>query len=269
MAETLPLDSPAPTKRAGTGRKRTDEIVDAIKGMIVEHGLEPGDRLPQERELMAQFGAAKGTVREALKSLEVQGLIRTRTGPGGGAFIERMSEGRAMSLLSNFLFAKDLTIAQIYDLRKLLEPQAAVEAIGVIDEAGFARLNSIIAIYDHEPKDAEERWNQRMAELDFHGVIAEYCPNPILAFTCRFLQRLLKDLAVCQDIYADPAPVLRQSGIQHQRNLIEAMRQKNKDAVHRILTEHMREAEGHMLGLEAKLESRFLDETTPPKRATR
>ena len=253
-------------------RKRTDEIVESIKRMIVEHGLSPGDRLPQERELMVQFAAGKGTVREALKALEVQGLIRIRTGPGGGAFIERMSEGRAMILLSNFLFDKDLSIAHIYAMRKVLEPQVAVSALDNIDEAGFQRLDEIIAVYDHDPADAQERWDQRMAELDFHAVVAEYSDNPILAFTCRFLQRLLKDLAICRDIYVRPEPVLRQSGIRHQRDLIAAMRSKNAEAVKAILTEHMTEAEQHMLGLEAQLEDRFLEEPEdqrPRRRARR
>lgn len=249
-----------PAKAAPKRRKRTDEIVDAVKRMIVEHGLGPGDRLPQERDLMAQFAASKGTMREALKALEVQGLIGVRTGPGGGAFIERMSEGRAMSLLSNFLFAKTMTIADIYALRKVLEPLAAASATPHIDEAGLARLEAIIALYDHEPADARERWDQRMAELDFHGVVAEYADNPILAFTCRFLQRLLKELTVAQDIYNRPEPVQRQSGIRHQRNLIAVMRMRDPDAAARILTAHMAEAETQMLDLQARLLDKFLDE---------
>lgn len=250
-------------------RKRTDIIVEAIKRTIVEHGLAPGDRLPQERELMVQYAASKGTVREALKSLEVQGLIRIRTGPGGGAFIERMTEGRAMSLLSNFLFAKELSISQIYEMRKALEPLVAVSALETMDENGFRRLEEIIAVYDHEPANAQERWDQRMAELDFHAVVAEYSPNPILSFTTRFLQRLLKDLAICRDIYLRPEPVMRQSGIRHQRELIAAMRRKDADAVRAILSEHMAEAEQHMLSLEAKLEARFLHEPESLRAAKR
>lgn len=258
--------SPPPAAAGQPRRKRTDEIVDAIKRMIVEHGLGPGDRLPQERDLLAQFGASKGTVREALKALEVQGLISVRTGPGGGAFIERMSEGRAMSLLSNFLFAKNLSIANIYQMRKVLEPQVAASATPHIDEAGLKRLEAIITIYDHEPADATERWNQRMAELDFHGVVAEFSDNPILAFTCRFLQRLLKDLTIAQDIYVQPEPVRRESGIRHQRDLIDAMRRRDADAATAIMTRHMAEAEQHMLGLQARLVDRFLiDDATPAR----
>lgn len=249
-----------PVARIKRGRKRTDEIADAIKQSIVDLGLTPGDRLPQEKDLMAQFSASKGTVREALKSLEVQGLIRIRTGPGGGAFLERTSEARAMSLLSNYLFAKNVSIRDIYALRKVLEPLVAVSAMPHIDEEGYARLNRIIAVYDHEPGDAQERWHQRMAELDFHAVVAEYADNALLAFTCRFLQRMLKELAVCRNIYTLNQPVLRERGIGFQRELIAAMRAGDAGRVEAIMAEHMADAERHMLNLEAELETRFLGE---------
>ncbi len=60
--------------------KRTDEIVNAIKETIMANNLIPGDRLPQEKELIEHYNASKSTVREALKSLEVQGLIKTKLG---------------------------------------------------------------------------------------------------------------------------------------------------------------------------------------------
>lgn len=248
----------------GIRRKRTDEIVDAIKRTIVEEGLAPGDRLPQERELMVQYAAGKGTIREALKSLEVQGLIRTRTGPGGGAFIERMSEQRAMSLMSNYLFAKRITIADIYALRKVLEPLTAVSAMRHLDDAGFERLESLIRIYDHDPTDAEELWHQRMAELDFHSVVAEYSDNPLLAFFCRFLQQLLKDLAVAREIYSMPLPVFRESGIVYQRNLLAAIRRKDAKKVDQVMRDHMAHAESVMLSLEAEVEARFLGDASVP-----
>lgn len=64
-----------------TGRiKRTDEIVNAIKESIMADNLMPGDRLPQEKDLIERYSASKSTVREALKSLEVQGLIKRKRG---------------------------------------------------------------------------------------------------------------------------------------------------------------------------------------------
>lgn len=240
--------------------KRTDEIVNAIKETIMAENLTPGDRLPQEKELIERYSASKSTVREALKSLEVQGLIKTKTGPGGGAFIDSMTESRAMSLLSNYLFTRDISITDIYTLRKLLEPVVAVSAIDNIDSAGFQKLYDTIAIYDHEPADEEERWKQRMAELDFHTVVASYSNNVLLVFICHFLQRLLKDLAVCKDIYLKPEPVDRRQGIDYQYQLIDAMRRKDATKVKEIMEAHMDYAEQAMLTLQTTLQERFLSE---------
>jgi len=62
-------------------------MVEDIKRWIAERRLGPGDKLPKEDELQALFGVSKGTAREALKSLEVQGLVTLKTGPAGGATI--------------------------------------------------------------------------------------------------------------------------------------------------------------------------------------
>ena len=83
--------------------KRADQIVESVKRWVVVNGKQPGDRLPNERELMAQFECSKGTVREALKSLEVQGLVSIKTGPNGGAVLERVPYEKASQLLRNFL----------------------------------------------------------------------------------------------------------------------------------------------------------------------
>ncbi|KFC66920.1 Transcriptional regulator, GntR family [Devosia sp. LC5] len=226
-------------------RKRTDLIVEAIKQMIVEQGLGPGDRLPQEKELMAQFSAGKSTVREALKALEVQGLISVRTGPGGGPFIARMSEGRAMSLLSNFLFARNLTMAHVQAMRAALEPLAAVSAIGHIDEAGFRQLNAILA-------------GNENPELDFFGVVAGYSDNPMLAFTCRFLQRLIKEAEQDGSVSPGaPAPRLRE--------LLMALRQTDDAAVRALLTRHFADFKGG----ETRVMERFLAEPDLPGRTRR
>ncbi|MGC9418607.1 MAG: FadR/GntR family transcriptional regulator, partial [Rhodovulum sp.] len=82
----------------------------------MEQGLQSGDRLPGEAEMIARFQRSKGTVREAMRILEAQGLVRTRTGPGGGAFVAEMTEDRARALLSNYVYFKGLTIEDIYQL---------------------------------------------------------------------------------------------------------------------------------------------------------
>ncbi len=69
---------------------------------------------------------------------------------------------------------------------------------------------------------------------------------------------LLKDLAVCHDIYVQPKPVLRAQGIEYQRQMIAAMQAGDADAVHRIMADHMAYAERSMLDLQAELNGDFL-----------
>ena len=63
------------------------QVAEAIKEYVVSNALQPGDKLPNESELITLFGMAKGTIREAMRILEAQGLVKTRTGPGGGCFV--------------------------------------------------------------------------------------------------------------------------------------------------------------------------------------
>ena len=81
-----------PLSTGRDSRNRPHQVAEAIKQSILSDAMLPGDRLPQEPTLIERFQVSKGTVREALKILETQGIIRTRTGPGGGAFITDVPE---------------------------------------------------------------------------------------------------------------------------------------------------------------------------------
>ena len=113
---------------------RPVQVAEAIKDWVVEQGLRAGDRLPNEQELIDRFGMAKGTIREAMRVLEAQGLIKTRTGPGGGSFVHEVSSERAKALLGNYFYFQDLTIGDIYELRRTLEPQLAASLAGKLDD---------------------------------------------------------------------------------------------------------------------------------------
>ena len=246
-----------PRVRRG-GKKRPVRIAEEIKDWIVVRGLQPGDRLPGERELIDRFQASKGTIREALRVLETQGLVRSRTGPGGGTFVEALSGARAMELLGNYFFFQNPTIGDIYALRRILEPELGASIIGRLQEPDFKRLEQTMQIYVDPPRDLEEERRQRHAELDFHSILVDYCPNPVLAFMCRFLQSLLRDLTVCKRIYETPNPDLRETGLTYQVRLLRALRREDAAAAREILYEHMCAAQGFMEDREAVLQAKFL-----------
>jgi GntR family transcriptional repressor for pyruvate dehydrogenase complex len=250
-----PAPAASPPWRAAN---RPQEICERLKDWIMDRALKPGDRLPQERELMAMFKASKSTVREALGALQTQGLVRTRTGPGGGAYIAELDGKRAMELLGNYFFFAQPTIGDIYALRRLLEPEMAASLAGQLSEADFQRLNATIRLYDHPPESLGEEYRQRLAELDFHSVLAELCPNPVLGFFCGFLQSLLRSLAICRRIYGTPNPELRESGLNYQIRLLTALKRGDEAAARSIMYEHMCAAQAYMEACEAELTNRFL-----------
>lgn len=260
-----------PTSRNRTrigGRTRARAIASTLKDWIAERGIAPGQRLPQERDLVSIFGVSKGTIREALKVLEAQGLIATRTGPGGGPFVATVAERHASELLGNYFFFQKLTIRDIYQLRTLLEPELAEGVVGRLSEADFARLAEKMKVYDHPPATVEEERAQRAAELEFHEVLVACSPNSLLRFVCGFLIRLLKDLTICRRIYDRPNPALREHGRSYQLQLIEALKRGDAPAVRSIMSEHMRHAQHLMEAQEAVVLNQFLSEQGGVPRAS-
>lgn len=254
----MPASIPSTTEPGKHRRNRPQSIAETLKLWILERGLAPGDRLPQEAQLITELGVSKGTVREALKVLETQGIVRTRTGPGGGAFITDVSEELAGALLGNHFFFKDVGIADIYALRIALEPMLVRSLAVHITDEQIAALKERMSAYVAPPSSIEEAREQREAELDFHATLASFSENPLTRFFCGFLVRLLKDLAVCRKIYEQPNAELRERGLAYQERLIDALSVHDPDSAALIIREHMISAQQMMLKQEAELTKGFL-----------
>jgi DNA-binding FadR family transcriptional regulator len=115
-----------------------------------------------------------------------------------------------------------------------------------------------MSIYAFPPRDLDEERRQRNAELDFHGILVDLCPNPVMAFMCRFLHGLLRSLTICRRIYETPNPDLRESGLSYQLRLIDALRREDVEGVRRTMYEHMCAAQRHMENAEAVIQNGFL-----------
>nr|WP_319249944.1 FCD domain-containing protein [uncultured Celeribacter sp.] len=239
---------------------RPARVAEAIKDWVVERGLRAGDRLPSEPEMMAHFGMAKGTIREAMRILEAQGLIKTRTGPGGGSFVHEVSRERAKALLGNYFYFKNLTIGDIYQMRRVLEPENAADLAGTLSEAVIARLEDNLALYQHPAANVEEERLQHLASLRFHAILAEQSRNPLLGFVIDFMVKLLSDLTIYRQLYAPTNPDLRIRGLDYQTRLLDALKQGDSGAARAIMKAHMETAWALMGDQEAIALSRFLPE---------
>ncbi|GHE05631.1 GntR family transcriptional regulator [Allgaiera indica] len=251
---------PATTRSRTDRRSRPERVAEAIKAWVVEQRLQPGDRLPSEPELIERFGMAKSTIREAMRLLEAQGLVRTRTGPGGGSFVHEVSRARAQALLGNYFYFKDLTIRDIYQLRRALEPELAASLAGKLSQDVLARLEQTLHAYDVPARTLEEERAQHVDSLRFHAILAEAAENELLGFIIGFMTSVLSDITVTRRLYAPPNQELWQRGRDYQRRLLMALREGDAGAARAIMKAHMQTAQALMEGQEAEMLRRFIPE---------
>jgi GntR family transcriptional repressor for pyruvate dehydrogenase complex len=170
----------------------TQKIITQIRTAILAGKLKPGDILPHEKELTEQFGVSKQTLRESLRALEHMGLIDVRKGIGGGAHIVEVDIEVTKQSLANFLYFKDLTIENLSELRKLIEPHAAGKAAEHISKDDLEELRELNeTARGNLNNDLLEEMSHD--EINFHRVIAQNTGNPILILILDFVENLLED----------------------------------------------------------------------------
>lgn len=172
--------------------KTTEIIIGQIRTAILEGRLSPGDRLPPEKRLSEQFQVSKQTLRESMRALEHMGLIDVRKGVGGGAFIVEVDEQVASRSLANYLYFKNLTIENLSELRRIMEPYAAARAAERISPSDLETLQQLNDSTRANLK--KKQWDQvSRDEIAFHRLIARQTDNPILILMLDFVETLLED----------------------------------------------------------------------------
>jgi len=149
-------------------------IVTQIEGLLDRGELRPGDQLPPERQLAEQFQVSRASVREALRSLELLGIVETRA--GGGTFV-RQAQPEDLSRPLTSLITRGHSIPDVIDVRGLIEPAIAERAARNITDAEIAELRDIIAAQERKVALGES-----YAEEDtrFHETIGTAARNELL-----------------------------------------------------------------------------------------
>ena len=149
-------------------------IVSQIEGLLERGELRPGDQLPPERQLAEQLQVSRASVREALRSLELLGIVETRA--GGGTFV-RAATSDAVSRPLTSLITRGHGLEQIIEVRGLIEPAIAARAAERISSEELAELREIFDRQAAKVKAAEP-----YAEEDtrFHELIGQAARNELL-----------------------------------------------------------------------------------------
>ncbi|MGA3251127.1 MAG: FCD domain-containing protein [Paraburkholderia sp.] len=242
-------------------QKRPDLVAEEIKRLITEKDLKPGDRLPREVELQALYSVSKSTIREALKSLEVQGLIKVTTGPNGGGMVVEVPLDRTLQLLQNYLFFKDVTIDDIYTVRKLLEPELAAGAVPHLTEQDFAALEASIACCDRPASGhgVGGILKQRQEDVNFHDILAAANPNPFLRFSCELINEMIRQLIEFRnDTPESEQQRFGEANVKIHKAITKAARARDVEKVRELMVTHMTEAPRYVKRMKGKLRGRLI-----------
>lgn len=168
--------------------KISDQIIDQIRDAILSGRLKPGDHLSSEKELADQFGVSKATMREALRVLEVMGLIEMRKGVSGGIFIAEVGMRTTIHSIINFLHFQSVSIREITMLRYLIEPTVARIAASKVTDQDILNLKRIVGENHSEADNAVSK------EIGFHRYLARIAENTLLILIVDFVDNLLDSL---------------------------------------------------------------------------
>lgn len=165
---------------SGVAVKQYEQVAERLRERVVGGELSPGARLPNEAVLAQEFGVSRPTVREALRSLAAQRLIRTAKGAGGGSYVTLPSVGHVSDFLHSSITmmadARDVSLEELLEARELLEVPAARLAARRRSEEELERLRATIP---GEPLQLGTQ-EQFSYNRDFHTVVLESCGNALL-----------------------------------------------------------------------------------------
>jgi DNA-binding FadR family transcriptional regulator len=120
--------------------KASDRLAAELRRMIMREHLLPGSPLPDEHALASAHGMSRATVREALRLLEIDGLVEARRGPKGGLRVGTPSHAHVSCMLGVLLQTRSITVGELLEARLVLEPACALLAAQEADEHGLAAL---------------------------------------------------------------------------------------------------------------------------------
>jgi GntR family transcriptional repressor for pyruvate dehydrogenase complex len=159
------------------------QIADAIRAAIMEGRLVVEERLPSEHELAQRFGVSRPTVREALKRLAAQNLIRTRRGSTGGVFVNRLSWSEAHeSLLTTatlLVGMNEIPFETVAEARYALESACLPLACERRQDAHLEAMRHEIDIQRGRTLSDEDFC---ASDVRFHRALVDAAGNPVLAF---------------------------------------------------------------------------------------
>ena len=220
----------------------SDRVVKQLEELIVSGRLEPGRRLPPERELAGMFGVSRTVIREAVHNLAAKSLLETRT--GGGTYVTGRSTDSVAESLSFLLRsrAEGLYVEHLQEVRRVLEVEIAGLAAQRATDEDLADLADILNRMEEAKGDNE---TSATLDVEFHQALAVATRNPVFIILLASIADLLLDLR--RMALADPAT--QPKALYHHRNVLQMVRTRDVASAREAMAAHIRQSDETMQGI--------------------
>lgn len=215
------------------------QVVTQFQAQVRAGNLHSGDKLPSERELAVQFGVGRNSIREAMRELDLLGLVDSRHGEG--TFVAAPSAETIAKPFRAVIELSSTASDSVMEFRRAVEPGVAgLAAVNVTDE-GIEDLRA--ALVDFESAVHEGRADARDADANFHLMTGKVTGNPTVIGVHSALYSLLKDFrASLSPSSYDPTDC----AVAGHRKIFEAIVAGDRDAAARAMREHLDEVSGSL-----------------------
>ncbi len=233
----MPDDTPSPLPALSLEPirvpKSSDVLADQLRRHILKGVLTPGSLLPAERDLVSQTGLSRGSVREALRLLEAEGLVVTRPGRSGGSVACQPDDESLAKYVSLFVHGRGITLIDLLQTRETLEPSLAALAARnrTADELRELeeRTRGVEEAFDDVPRYLAEN-------VKWHCAIATASHNELLRAFMVAISSMVYKASAIQDF---ATPDVRTVVIKAHRRILAAIADRDAEAAHRRMARHL------------------------------
>lgn len=213
--------------------KASDILAAQLRGRIRSGELAEGAALPNERDLAAQSGLSRVSIRETLRILEHEGLIEIRTGRSGGARVRRPGGDELSRHLELYIWGRNIAYEQLYEVREVLEALAAEGAARRRTDEDIADLRARIKALEST---IDDHVKYLAASVQWHMAIARASHNDLLIGIMNVLAAVI-DKATAIEVF--DSPQIRADTLKIDRRILAAIVDGDAESAKRRMLRHV------------------------------
>ncbi len=210
-----------------------EEIARQIEKMIAEK-MKPGDKLPPERQLAEMFGVSRSSIREAIRKLELTGMVEARQGLG--TVVRERSADAMVNPLTAILLQKRKLVGELLDVRKMIEPPLAARAAMHATPEEVGEMESILRRQQERMRGGDLAVEE---DSEFHYAIALAADNSVVLKVLDVLMDLLRDTRE-RSLQVEGRPEKSMAG--HQE-ILDAIRRRDAAGAEAAMCRHIESVE--------------------------